>query len=98
VIGNSSSGLLEAPSFKVGTINIGSRQRGRLQSASVINCEVTKSSIKGALSKLFSLEFQRDLENAKNPYGDGGSSEAIVAHIEQQPLENLLVKHFHDLH
>lgn len=98
VIGNSSSGLLEAPSFKVGTINIGTRQRGRLQSASVINCDATKSSIKGALSKLFSLEFQRDLENAKNPYGDGGSSEAIVAHIEQQPLENLLVKHFHDLH
>lgn len=98
VVGNSSSGLLEAPSFKIGSINLGSRQRGRLRSNSVIDCDVTKSAIQEALKKLFSPEFQRNLKTVINPYGNGGASEAIVTHIERLRLgDDLLVKRFHDL-
>ena len=54
IIGNSSSGLLEAPSFKIGTINIGDRQKGRVKAKSVINCNYEVSSISKALKKLYS--------------------------------------------
>ena len=60
VVGNSSSGLLEAPSFKIGTINIGNRQDGRLKSKSVIDCDSTKESISFALKQLFSNDFKKD--------------------------------------
>ena len=96
VVGNSSSGLLEVPSFKKGTINIGDRQRGRLRAASVIDCEPEHASIRAALNELFSEEFQSQLPAVENPYGNGGASDAIVEELEQRPLDKLLKKHFYD--
>jgi GDP/UDP-N,N'-diacetylbacillosamine 2-epimerase (hydrolysing) len=97
VVGNSSSGLAEVPSFKKGTINIGSRQAGRLKAASVIDCEPVCSSIIGAIKKLYSAEFQANLTNVQNPYGSGGASEMIVNTLKHYDLPSLVKKRFHDL-
>jgi GDP/UDP-N,N'-diacetylbacillosamine 2-epimerase (hydrolysing) len=97
VVGNSSSGLAEVPSFKKGTINIGDRQRGRLRAASVIDCESARASIRSALNELFSEEFQSQLPAVENPYGNGGASDAVVATLEKHQLDDLLKKRFHDL-
>jgi GDP/UDP-N,N'-diacetylbacillosamine 2-epimerase (hydrolysing) len=97
VIGNSSSGLAEVPSFKKGTVNIGDRQRGRLKAASVIDCEPEKVSISNALEKLFSPEFQAMLSTVVNPYGTRGASGAIVKVLEHQQLDDLLKKRFRDI-
>ena len=96
VVGNSSSGLAEVPSFKKGTINIGDRQRGRLQAASVINCEPIRQSIEGALKRLYSADFQVTLNQALNPYGEGGASEKIIASIKSAALEHIQKKRFYD--
>ena len=97
VVGNSSSGLLEVPSFKKGTINIGNRQRGRLQATSVLNCEPNRESITAALEKLYSEEFQKSLSDVCNPYGDGGASDKVVEIIKKYPLNNIIKKNFYDL-
>lgn len=97
VLGNSSSGLLEVPSFKKGTIDIGDRQRGRLRANSVISCGPTRIEISNALSRLFSAGFKDLLSSTVNPYGDGGASEAIVRLLEQQSFKNLLKKRFYNL-
>ena len=97
VVGNSSSGLTEVPSYKKGTINIGDRQRGRLQAASVINCESTRESIKTALERLYSADFQASLSQVCNPYGEGGASEKIIATVKYIALDDVLKKHFFDL-
>jgi len=96
VIGNSSSGLAEVPSFMKGTINIGDRQRGRIQAASVINCEPNRQSITAAVKKLYSTNFQISLSKVRNPYGEGGASEKILQIIKYVRLEDLLKKHFYD--
>ena len=96
VVGNSSSGLAEVPSLKKGTINIGDRQRGRLQAASVINCEPIRHSIQVALKSLYSADFQVSLSQVLNPYGEGGASKKIVASIKSAALEDVLKKHFYD--
>jgi GDP/UDP-N,N'-diacetylbacillosamine 2-epimerase (hydrolysing) len=97
VIGNSSSGLTEAPSFGKGTINIGDRQRGRLRAESVIDSAPDRGSILTALQKLYSSEFQRKLENVVNPNGDEGASKKILRILHEYPLDNLLKKSFYDL-
>lgn len=97
VVGNSSSGLAEVPSFKKGTINIGDRQRGRLQAGSVINCEPTQTSIKAALTKLYSAEFQSNLSHAVNPYGEGGASEKVLTILKTTSLDGITEKEFYDL-
>jgi len=97
VVGNSSSGLAEVPSFKKGTINIGDRQRGRLQAASIINCEPTRQGIGSALQQLNSPAFQTVLNEARNPYGDGGASAAVVKGIKHCELGGLVKKAFYDL-
>lgn len=97
VVGNSSSGLAEVPSFKKGTINIGDRQRGRLQAASIINCEPNREGISAALGKLYSTDFQECLSRVINPYGDGGASEAIISEVKSVTLDGLLKKRFYDL-
>lgn len=96
VVGNSSSGLAEVPSFKKGTINIGDRQGGRLQATSVINCEPNQKSIANAINLLYSPSFQRNLRKVRNPYGEGGASEEIVKTIRSITLESLIKKHFYD--
>jgi GDP/UDP-N,N'-diacetylbacillosamine 2-epimerase (hydrolysing) len=97
VIGNSSSGLSEIPSFHKGTVNIGDRQRGRLQAASVIQCEPTRKEIASAIERLYSNEFQSTLSQASNPYGSGGASDKVITTIKSYPLESLVKKQFYDL-
>ncbi len=97
VVGNSSSGLLEVPSFAKGTINIGDRQRGRLKTKSVIDCDPEQKSIAAALRKLYSKEFLLELETVQNPYGEGGASKKIVKILRDYPLESILKKPFHNL-
>ncbi len=97
VVGNSSSGLIEAPSFGKGTINIGDRQRGRLRAGSVIDCEPDRRSIAAALQQLYSPELQETLKTVSNPYGDGGASEKIIRRVHDYPLESILKKSFYDL-
>lgn len=93
VVGNSSSGLYEAPSFKVPTVNIGDRQKGRLQAASVINCGVEIGDIVNAVHTAFEL----NCDQVVNPYGDGHSSEKIVNILKAVELdESLLKKKFFD--
>jgi GDP/UDP-N,N'-diacetylbacillosamine 2-epimerase (hydrolysing) len=96
VVGNSSSGLIEVPSFKKGTINIGDRQRGRLRAASVIDCAADRPAIDAALQQLYSPEFQARLPHVQNPYGDGGASAKIVPILRDYPLEFILKKTFYD--
>ena len=97
VIGNSSSGLLEVPSFNKGTINIGDRQLGRIQAESIINCKPDYNSITLALDKLYSRDFQLALKKVNNPYGDGGASEKVVAVIKKYDLTGIIKKTFHNL-
>ena len=97
VVGNSSSGLLEVPSYKIGTVNIGDRQRGRIKADSVIDCGPTQKSIGDALKKLYSTDFQRTLKTVVSPYGTGGASEAIVKKLEDISLSDILKKGFYDL-
>lgn len=97
VVGNSSSGLAEAPSFKIGTINIGDRQKGRIKASSVIDCEPNKDSILKSFEKLYSKEFQETLKTTINPYGDGYASKKIVEILKNVDLKNILKKSFYDL-
>ncbi len=84
VVGNSSSGIIEAPSFKIGTINIGDRQKGRIKSDSIIDCEPTENSIKIAFEKLYSRDFQLKLKTVENPYGDGNSAKKILSILKDK--------------
>ena len=97
VVGNSSSGLAEAPTFKIGTINIGDRQKGRLKAESVIDCEPTKKSIKLAIDKLYGHKFQKDIHSVQNPYGDGDAIEKIMSILSNKPIPEDMKKDFYDL-
>ena len=97
VIGNSSSGLLEAPSFKIGTLNIGNRQKGRLKASSVIDCDLHRESILEGIIKILSTSFRASLSNATNPYGDGGASKKIIKILESQDFDKSVSKSFFDL-
>lgn len=97
VVGNSSSGLLEAPSFGIGTVNIGVRQSGRLKAASVIDCEADSASICAALQRLYSADFRATLAQVRNPYGEPGAARRIVEALAATPLVGLVRKTFHDI-
>ena len=97
VIGNSSSGLLEAPSYQIGTINIGDRQKGRLKAESVIDCEPTKDSIKSALEIMYSKKFRSNLKSVLNPYGEGNATKKILEILKNSPLPKEIKKEFHNL-
>lgn len=96
VVGNSSSGLIEAPSFKTATINIGDRQKGRLKAKSIIDCNPTKADIINAFDKINSKEFKKLLLHVDNPYGNGGASEKIITILSRVSLKNILKKTFFD--
>lgn len=98
VIGNSSSGLIEAPSFGIPTINIGDRQKGRLKASSVINCKPIKGAIERAVKHALSDEFKTKAINTVNPYGDGNTSEKIVETVKDFILNDKfnLKKKFYD--
>lgn len=98
VIGNSSSGIVEAPSFSVPTVNIGDRQKGRIQAKSIINCMPGEKDISEALTMALSLEFREKISNTSNPYGEGNASEKILNEIKKSlrtPIK--LKKTFYDL-
>ena len=97
VVGNSSSGITEVPTFKKGTINVGDRQLGRIQAASVINCEPKENDIKRAIKTLYSPEFKSNLAATENPYGEGGASARVVKTLKEFSLEGIIKKTFHDL-
>lgn len=97
VVGNSSSGIIEVPSFKKATINIGDRQLGRLQADSIINCKPLKKDILNAIEKLYSTSFQTLLDRVINPYSGTGVSEKIVEVLGAISLDGIIKKAFHDL-
>ena len=97
VIGNSSSGLIEAPTFKVGTINIGDRQAGRVRADSIIDCGAAHAEILAAMTKLFSEKFQESLKSVENPHGRGGASRRIIDVLLNLDLSKLQKKEFFDL-
>lgn len=99
VLGNSSSGLIEAPSFKIPTVNIGDRQKGRIKAKSVIDCDASKQSIIEAIDKAMSMEFRQTCKNVINPNGDGNTTRKIVDHIKKYCEEHTvdLKKVFYDL-
>ena len=99
VIGNSSSGIVEVPSFKIPTVNVGDRQLGRIQASSVINCEPLEDSIIKAIKKAMSNDFKDKLKDMINPYGNGNTTSKITS-ITENYLNNdkiLLKKKFFDL-
>ena len=97
VIGNSSSGLLEVPTFKKPTINIGDRQKGRLRANSVIDCDPDTVAILKAIEYSSTPQFLSQLANTQNPYGSGGASVKIVRQLEEMQFTSLLKKPFFDL-
>ena len=97
VVGNSSSGILEVPTLKKATINIGNRQLGREMAKSVISCELDSDSIAKAIDDVYSKSFKAVLSKVSNPYGRGGASSKIFGAIKTLDLSNLVSKSFHDL-
>ena len=92
LVGNSSSGILEAPSFKVPVVNIGNRQRGRPQASNILNCHATRESIAAAINTaLGDSQFQQACARAVNPYGDGKSSPRICEILLTMPLDRRLL-------
>jgi GDP/UDP-N,N'-diacetylbacillosamine 2-epimerase (hydrolysing) len=92
VLGNSSSGIAEVPSFKKGTINIGDRQKGRIMADSVIQANPDRDSILNAINKLYSIEFQNGLKGINSPYGDGGASHKIFDFLSQYDFSSINIK------
>ena len=96
VLGNSSSGIIEVPTFKKATINIGDRQEGRIKSTSVIDCSPEKISIINAIEYSYTDQFKKILNNTKNLYAKVGTLQKIIKILENAKLNNLLKKEFHD--
>ncbi len=97
MIGNSSSGLLEMPSFRKATINLGDRQSGRIKSKSVLDTKIKKKNITRSIKKIYSKKFINKIKNCKNPYGDGGASNKIVKILKKMKIKNLINKKFYDI-
>ena len=97
VVGNSSSGVIEVPSFKKATVNIGDRQLGRLQAESIINCKPLKKDILNAIEKLYSSSFQTLLDRVTNPYSGTGVNEKIIEVLGAISLDGIIKKDFYDL-
>lgn len=95
VVGNSSSGLLEAPYVGVPTVNIGLRQRGRLQAPAVVNCNDTTEDILASIKKARSTELREIATRRETPYGAPGASEKIIEVLRNLDLEGILFKRFH---
>lgn len=96
VVGNSSSGLIEAPTFGVPTVNIGIRQKGRVRAQSVIDCDEEPNSIAAGLRRALSASFRETARNARNPHGAGGAACRITEVLEQALLGTVPPKAFFD--
>ncbi len=97
MVGNSSSGLIEAPSFRLPVVNIGDRQKGRLRAANVIDVANDTGMISQAIGRALSSEFRSSIRTLKNPYGDGRASMRIRKVLETVSLEGLCMKPFFDI-
>lgn len=97
VIGNSSSGIIEAPAMGVPTVNIGSRQQGRLRSPSVIDCDDSQAAIESALQKALSADFQKLAQQKLSVYGSGQTAHLIAKQLAGFPFESRIGKRFYDL-
>ena len=97
VLGNSSSGLLEVPSFKKATINIGDRQKGRARASSVIDVRPVKEEILAAIKRAYSKEFEQTLKDTINPYDGGNPSKKMVKILKEIKLDGILKKKFYDV-
>jgi len=96
VLGNSSSGIIEAPAIPVPTVNVGNRQKGRLRAESIIDCVEESENITKAIEKVLSDDFQNQIEGVGSPYGDGKTAPRIRRHIKQVNLDGP-AKTFYDL-
>ncbi len=92
MIGNSSSGLIEAPTFKLPVVNVGSRQSGRLRGDNVIDSSFDLSDLQKSIQKALSFEFKERLKTSKNPYGDGQASERILEVLKNIELTSELIQ------
>ncbi len=98
MVGNSSSGILEAASFKLPVVNIGSRQRGRIRSPNVIDVDYTEDAILKGIRRALSSEFRAKLRDLRNPYGDGRSTERILGVLKTAQMnDRLMQKRFYRL-
>lgn len=97
VLGNSSSGIVEAPAFGVPTVNIGERQRGRIRAASVLDCAEERGAIVETIGTAISPTFREQIRGAVYPFGEPGATRRILEHLKRTSLDNLLMKRFHDL-
>jgi GDP/UDP-N,N'-diacetylbacillosamine 2-epimerase (hydrolysing) len=97
MIGNSSSGLLEMPTFKKATINLGNRHEGRLKSLSVLDVKIKSKEISKAIKTIYTKSFQKKIKSCKNPYGVGGASLKILQILKKKKFKDILIKKFYDL-
>ena len=97
LVGNSSSGIIEVPSFKIATINIGDRQKGRVQAKSIINSEISVNGISNALEQLYTDSFKLLLQNTDNPHKGDNTASNIKNVIKNTSLDDILIKEFHDI-
>lgn len=97
IVGNSSSGIIEAPSLHTATINIGNRQKGRIQASSVLNCDVDSDEIYSLLKQVQLQEFKNKVKNISNPYGTGNASAQIEDVLSKINVSSLLIKNFYDI-
>ncbi len=97
VLGNSSSGLIEAPALKVPTINIGDRQKGRIRAKTVIDCDSDKNSIVNALKKVSEKSYRSKLKNFNIPFERSGTSKLIKKILETADLKGILKKEFYGI-
>ena len=97
MIGNSSSGLLEMPTFNKFTINIGERQLGRIKAKSIIDCNSKTKNIIKAIKFSLKSSNQKKIKNTTNPYGTGGASKKIINILRKKNFNNLILKEFFNI-
>jgi UDP-hydrolysing UDP-N-acetyl-D-glucosamine 2-epimerase len=98
MVGNSSSGIVEAPSFELPVVNIGRRQQGRIRAANVIDVDYKHEDIILGIKEALSPKFKKKLRGMRNPYRSGSASKKIIKRLKEVDLdENLIVKRFHDV-
>ena len=98
MVGNSSSGIAETPSFELPVVNIGDRQKGRVRTQNIIDVYKWKPKmIANAIKTAISSDFRLSIKGIKNPYGDGDSSKKIVSLLKKLPLDKTLSKKFYDV-
>lgn len=97
VVGNSSSGICETPEFKKPTINLGSRQDGRVRAKNIIDCEIDEISLKKALEKIYDDKFLKSLEDMVNPYSSDHPSKKIKEIIKNTDVKGIVFKKFYDI-